>query len=66
MSRQVAEQWLAAAAAAMLLASILFALGGLINTVYANSFDDISIAPTFALTPLPYLGGVLLLRRAAT
>ena len=40
------------------LTSILFALGGFINAVYANSFDDISIVPTFVLTPLTYLGGV--------
>jgi ABC-2 type transport system permease protein len=40
------------------LTSILFALGGFINAVYANSFDDISIVPTFILTPLTYLGGV--------
>ncbi len=40
------------------LTSILFALGGLINAIYANSFDDISIIPTFILTPLTYLGGV--------
>ena len=38
--------------------SILFALAGFINAVYANSFDDISIVPTFILTPLIYLGGV--------
>ena len=30
----------------------------LINAVYANKFDDISIIPTFVLTPLTYLGGV--------
>jgi ABC-2 type transport system permease protein len=36
----------------------VFALGGLINAVFANSFDDISIIPTFILTPLTYLGGV--------
>jgi len=41
-----------------LLTSILFALAGLINGVYARSFDDISIVPTFVLTPLTYLGGV--------
>ncbi|OOR98049.1 ABC transporter permease [Canicola haemoglobinophilus] len=35
-----------------------FALGGLINAVFARSFDDISIIPTFVLTPLTYLGGV--------
>ena len=40
------------------LTSILFALGGFINAVYADSFDDISIVPTFILTPLTYLGGV--------
>ena len=40
------------------LTSMLFALGGLINAIFANSFDDISIIPTFILTPLTYLGGV--------
>jgi ABC-2 type transport system permease protein len=40
------------------LTSILFALAGFINAVYAKSFDDISIVPTFILTPLTYLGGV--------
>ncbi len=38
--------------------SVVFALGGLINAVFARSFDDISIIPTFILTPLTYLGGV--------
>ncbi len=42
----------------VLLTSILFSLGGLINAVFAKSFDDISIIPTFILTPLTYLGGV--------
>ncbi|MGF1762284.1 ABC transporter permease [Aliivibrio kagoshimensis] len=42
----------------VLMTSIVFALGGLINAVYANTFDDISIIPTFILTPLTYLGGV--------
>lgn len=41
-----------------LLTSTMFALGGLINAIYANSFDHISIVPTFVLTPLTYLGGV--------
>ena len=41
-----------------LLTSILFATGGFINAMLANSFDDISIVPTFILTPLTYLGGV--------
>lgn len=40
------------------LTSVLFSLGGFINAVYARSFDDISIIPTFILTPLTYLGGV--------
>ncbi|KAA0875690.1 ABC transporter permease [Nitrincola tapanii] len=42
----------------VLLTAILFSLGGFINAIYANSFDDISIVPTFILTPLTYLGGV--------
>ena len=42
----------------VLLTSTLFALAGFINAVFANSFDDISIVPTFVLTPLIYLGGV--------
>lgn len=40
------------------LTAVMFALGGFINAVYANSFDDISIVPVFVLTPLTYLGGV--------
>lgn len=42
----------------MLLTAALFATGGLINAVFADSFDDISIVPTFVLTPLTYLGGI--------
>jgi ABC-2 type transport system permease protein len=42
----------------LLTASLVFALGGLINGIYAKSFDGISIVPTFVLTPLVYLGGV--------
>jgi len=38
--------------------SILFSLFGFINAIFANNFDDISIVPTFVLTPLTYLGGV--------
>ena len=41
-----------------LLTAALFSLAGFINAVFANSFDDISIVPTFVLTPLTYLGGV--------
>jgi ABC-2 type transport system permease protein len=42
----------------VLLTSVLFSLAGLINAVFADNFDDISIIPTFVLTPLTYLGGV--------
>lgn len=38
--------------------SVLFALGGVLNALYAKTFDDISIIPTFIITPLTYLGGV--------
>jgi len=44
--------------AIVLLTSMLFSLAGFINAVYANSFDDVSIVPTFILTPLTYFGGV--------
>ena len=40
------------------LSSVVFALAGFINAVFARKFDDISIVPTFVLTPLTYLGGV--------
>lgn len=40
------------------LTAVLFSLGGFVNAVYAKSFDDISIIPTFVLVPLTYLGGV--------
>lgn len=40
------------------LSAVLFALGGFINAIYARSFDEISIIPTFILTPMTYLGGV--------
>ncbi|MFO1370463.1 MAG: ABC transporter permease [Marinagarivorans sp.] len=42
----------------VVLTSVLFSIAGLINAVYANSFDDISVVPTFILTPLTYFGGV--------
>jgi ABC-2 type transport system permease protein len=44
--------------AVFVLTSVLFATAGFINAIFANSFDDISIVPTFVLTPLTYLGGV--------
>jgi len=40
------------------LTAMLFSLGGFINAIYAKTFDDISIIPTFVLTPLIYLGGI--------
>ena len=42
----------------VLMTSTLFAQGGFIHAVFANSIDDISLGPTFGLTPLIYLGGV--------
>ena len=42
----------------VVLSSIIFSLAGFINAVFARTFDDISIIPTFVLTPLTYLGGV--------
>lgn len=44
--------------ATLLLSATIFALAGFVNAVYAKKFDDISIVPTFILTPLTYLGGV--------
>jgi len=44
--------------AVFVLTSVLFSLAGFINAIFANSFDDIAIIPTFVLTPLTYLGGV--------
>ncbi len=41
-----------------ILTATLFSLAGLLNGMYAKSFDGISIIPTFVLTPLTYLGGV--------
>lgn len=42
----------------VLLTAVVFSIGGLINAVYAKKFDDVTIIPTFVLTPLTYLGGV--------
>ena len=49
---------LAAIVVTLLLTSTLFATAGLVNAVFAKTFDDISMVPTFVLTPLTYLGGV--------
>ncbi|AGH82113.1 inner membrane transport permease [Psychromonas sp. CNPT3] len=42
----------------VLCTSMLFSLAGLLNALFAKTFDDISIIPSFVLTPLTYLGGV--------
>ncbi|MBA3927744.1 ABC transporter permease [Listeria sp. FSL L7-1582] len=42
----------------LLMTAILFSLAGLLNGIFAQSFDDVSIIPTFVLQPLTYLGGV--------
>ncbi len=42
----------------ILLTAMLFSFAGLVNAIFANSFDDINIVPTFVLTPLTYLGGI--------
>jgi ABC-2 type transport system permease protein len=44
--------------AAAVLTSVLFSMAGLVNAIFAKTFDAISIVPTFVLTPLTYLGGV--------
>lgn len=42
----------------VVLTAATFSIAGLINAIFAKTFDDISIVPTFVLTPLTYLGGV--------
>jgi ABC-2 type transport system permease protein len=42
----------------ILLTAVVFSIAGLFNAIFAKTFDDISIIPTFVLTPLTYLGGV--------
>jgi ABC-2 type transport system permease protein len=42
----------------VILTAIVFSLAGLTNGIFAKKFDDVSIFPTFVLTPLTYLGGV--------
>ena len=53
---QIYNAWILIAV--VMLTAILFSLGGFINAIYAKTFDDISIIPTFVLTPLTYLGGI--------
>ena len=42
----------------VMLTAVLFSLGGFTNAMFAKTFDDVSIVPTFVLTPLTYLGGI--------
>jgi ABC-2 type transport system permease protein len=42
----------------VVMTATLFSIGGFINAIFANKFDDVAIIPTFILTPLTYLGGV--------
>jgi ABC-2 type transport system permease protein len=51
------EHWFIVVAA-VLLTSVVFALGGFVNAVFAKNFDQITFVPTFILTPMTYLGGV--------
>ena len=41
-----------------LLSSAIFATLGVLNGLVAKNFDQVSIMPTFIITPLSYLGGV--------
>jgi ABC-2 type transport system permease protein len=41
-----------------LLTAMFFSLTGIINAIFAKTFDDISWFPAFILTPMVYLGGV--------
>jgi ABC-2 type transport system permease protein len=52
----VAHWWVVVSA--VLLTAIIFSLAGMINAVFAKNFDQVSMVPTFVLTPLTYLGGV--------
>jgi ABC-2 type transport system permease protein len=53
---QVENWWITGSM--VLMTSLVFSLAGFLNAIFAQSFDDIAIVPTFILTPLIYLGGV--------
>ena len=55
---RLAVQHVFAVLSAVFLTSVVFALGGFINALFAKNFDHISWFPQFVLTPLTYLGGV--------
>ncbi len=40
------------------LTAVVFAFAGFVNGLYAKNYDDVSLIPTFVLTPLTYLGGI--------
>ncbi|MEC9330280.1 MAG: ABC transporter permease [Pseudomonadota bacterium] len=42
----------------VVMTALLFSIGGFLNAMFAKGFDDVSIVPTFVLTPLTYLGGI--------
>lgn len=42
----------------MVLTATLFSIAGVVNAIYAKSFEDISVIPNFVLLPLTYLGGI--------
>jgi len=42
----------------IILTSAVFSLAGLLNWIFAKSFDDINVIPSFIITPLIYLGWV--------
>ncbi len=42
----------------MIVTSVLFSLGALINGLFARNFDEVAFFQNFILTPLIYLGGV--------
>jgi ABC-2 type transport system permease protein len=44
--------------ATVLLTAMTFSVAGLLNAIFAKNFDEITIIPTFVLSPLTYLGGV--------
>jgi len=44
--------------AVIIMTAAVFSLAGLVNAVFARTFDEIAIIPSFVLAPLTYLGGV--------
>ncbi len=53
---RVHNLWMTAGVA--VLTALGFSLAGFVNAIFARTFDDVSIVPTFVLTPLTMLGGV--------